>query len=347
MGGRLRRVGIVNGAASLGFVPYHQLDGQPNVVVDGSPTDGTELCLTHWPAIDSPIRFAADLSAQMAFAYLDAFDLHDRASAVSNNHFDQDGLVSLYALIRPEAALERRAMLIDVARAGDFATFDDRNAARVSMTLAAYATPGRSPLGDLPSDYAEMTAQLYVEMLGRIDELCDHPERYHDLWAEEDATLDASEAALGSGQATLEEVPDIDLAVITVPKGGPCAGGHRFGGQWASGLHPMAIYNATDRFSVLVIREQHYDFTYRYESWVQYRSRRPRPRRDLAALVERLNDAEPSPGRWGADPVSVLTPTLQLRGADQSAISPAAFREILEHHLRHAPPAWNPYPDQE
>lgn len=331
----------------LGFVPYDQLDGQPNVVVDGSPTEGTVLCLTHWPAITSPPRFAADLSAQMAFAYLDAFDLHEPATAVSNNHFDQDGLVSLYALTRPEEALERRRMLIDVARAGDFATFDDRNAARVSMAVAAYATPGHSPLEDLPSDYAEMTAQLYVEMLGRIDELCDHPERYRNLWADEDATLDASEADLASGQATLEEVPDIDLAVITVAEGGPRAGGHRFGGQWASGLHPMAIHNATDRFCVLVIRDQHYEFTYRYETWVQYRSRRPRPRRDLAALVDRLNDVETGPGRWEAGPVSGLTPTLQLHGAEQSDIGPAAFRDLLENHLRRPPPAWNPYPDEE
>ncbi len=105
---------------ALKFAPYTELAGAPNVVVDGSPTDGTVLCLTHWPGIAAPAEFAADLSAQMAFAYLGAFDRHDGAHAVSNNHFDQDGLVSLHALSAPEAALARRELLIEVARAGDF-----------------------------------------------------------------------------------------------------------------------------------------------------------------------------------------------------------------------------------
>jgi hypothetical protein len=93
---------FAQGAA--GFVPYHELGGRPDVVVDGAPTTGTVLCLSHWPGIASPPRFQADLSAQMAFAYLEAYDRHHPATAVSNNHFDQDGLVSIYALARPEAA---------------------------------------------------------------------------------------------------------------------------------------------------------------------------------------------------------------------------------------------------
>jgi hypothetical protein len=33
------------------------------VVVDGSPTEGTVLCLTHWPGIAAPEAMRADLSA--------------------------------------------------------------------------------------------------------------------------------------------------------------------------------------------------------------------------------------------------------------------------------------------
>lgn len=327
----------------LGFVPYNELGGRPNVVVDGSPTEGTVLCLTHWPGIASPAEFRADLSAQMAFAYLEAYNRHHPATAVSNNHFDQDGLVSLYALARPEGALARRDLLIDVARAGDFATFERREAARISMALSAYATPGRSPLDGLAADYAVMAGQLYSELLGRLDELCDHPDRYRHLWAEEDASLEASEAALATGQVTIEEVMDIDLAVVTVSKNAPRAGGHRFAGEWVFGPHPMSICNATDRFALLVIREQSYEFTYRYETWVQYQSRRPRPRVDLSALAERLNSDERGPGRWIAGPVSGLTPTLRLHGAEQSDISPLCFRTAVQDYLRDGQPAWDPY----
>lgn len=336
---------VVGGKRSplLGFVPYNELGGRLNVVVDGAPASGTVLCLTHWPGIDSPPQFQADLSAQMAFAYLEAYDRHDPADAVSNNHFDQDGLVSLYVLARPEAALARRDLLVEVARAGDFATFRRRDAARISMALSAYATPDRSPLRDLACDYATMTGQLYSELLGRLGELCDHPGRYRHLWAEEDASLAASEAALATGQATVDEVADIDLAVVTVAEDAPRAGGHRFAGEWAFGLHPMAICNATGRFAVLIIRGQSYELFYRYETWVQYRSRRPRRRVDLTALAERLNGEERGHGQWVAEPVSGLTPALRLQGSDQSDISPTRFRALAEGYLRSGRPAWDPY----
>ena len=90
--------GIGPRSPDLHYVPYGELAGDaagsdsdagvPNVVVDGSPTSGTLLCLSHWPGIGSPAPFAADLSAEMAFLYLDAFDHHPGAEAVSNNHFD-------------------------------------------------------------------------------------------------------------------------------------------------------------------------------------------------------------------------------------------------------------------
>jgi len=327
----------------LHFVPYEELAGTPNVVVDGSPTDGTLLCLTHWPGIASPAEFRADLSAQMAFAYLGAYNLHDPATAVSNNHFDQDGLVSIYALTRPDAALARQGLLVDIARAGDFATFEHRDAARISMVLSAYATPGRSPIADLATDYGAKTSQLYQDLLVRFDEICDHPDRYRSLWEEEDATLTASEAALTTSRVTLDEVEDIDLAVFTLPEIGRWSGGSRFAGQWKTGLHPMALYNATDRFAVLTIRGQSYEFTYRYESWVQYRSKRPRPRTDLGPLAERLNAEESPPGHWIGEQASGLTPTLVLQGAQQSDIDPIRFRLLLEDHLRNAKPAWDPY----
>src|SRR5579875_1328473 len=101
-------------APPLDYVPYHRLDGRPNVVVDGSPTDGTVLTLTHWPGYAAPPGLARDLSAEMAFAYLDAgAGRHGPARAVSNNHFDQDGLVGLFALARPEEAEPRRRLLED------------------------------------------------------------------------------------------------------------------------------------------------------------------------------------------------------------------------------------------
>ena len=55
-----------------------------------------------------------------------------------------------------------------------------------------------------------------------------------------------------SGAVTIEEVPELDLAVVGIPEGAPDGGGHRFGGSWVRGLHPMALHNATARGALLV-----------------------------------------------------------------------------------------------
>jgi hypothetical protein len=338
------------GFTPLRYVPYGSLGASvPSVVVDGSPAEGTVLCLSHWPGIESPPEFWADLSAQMAFLYVDAGgERHGTASVVSNNHFDQDGLVGVFALHSPEEARARRTLLEDVARAGDFARTDSREAARVSMVLAAYADPERSPLAGLPdsSDYEGQTAALYAELLGLLPELCDHVGRFESLWGEEDATLDASEAALASGSVTISEVPELDLAVVSVPEDAPDAGGHRFGGLWLPGLHPMAVNAATERGALLTVRGRRYQFEYRYESWVQFRSRRVRPRVELGPLADALSTAESDAGgsvTWTADRVSGLTPALGPAGGAESGLAPSAVRTLVEGHLRRAPAAWDPF----
>jgi hypothetical protein len=326
---------------ALHYVPYEELAGRGNVVVDGSPTEGTVLSLSHWPHLSIPPGLKADLSAEMAMAYLDRLDLHASAEFVSNNHFDQDGLVSLFALINPEAAWAQRDLLIDVAAAGDFAIYRSRAAAHISMTIAAFADPERSPLAFDPE--ADRTAGLYEDLLGRLPELLGDPDRYRNLWSDEDATLSDSEEFVNSGLVQIDEDLDLDLAVIHIPEEAPDSGGHRFGQMWMKGLHPMAVHNATGRFAVLSVRGRSYEFAYRYESWVQYQSRRPRPRVDLRRLAAELTAQEPEGATWIFEGAEYLIPRLYLLGASESAISSEEFQSRLEDSLRTAPPAWDPY----
>ena len=322
------------------FQPYHELAGRPNVIVDGSPTDGTILTVTHWPGYPPPEVVAADTSGEMAFRLLEHPALLDGAAVVSNNHFDQDGLVSIHTLVDPAAALARRPFLEDVARAGDFAVYRDRDAARVSMVLSAWAD-GRGGL-DLPAGYPEQTALLYAEWTTRLPELCDDVAAYRDLWAAEDETLDASEAALERGDVAVTERAEVDLAIVDVGPGAPDGGGHRFGGDWVAGLHPMAVHNATDRLVVAMVRGRNYDVELRYESWVQLRSRPLRLRRDLTPLAARLQDEERGDAVWTALPVGRLVPRL-VSGDGDSSIERDRFVALLADHLATAPPAWDPF----
>ena len=307
------------------YVEYEASATEPNIVIDGSPNDGTVLCLTHWPGIECPAPgMADDLSAQMAFRYLDSdMALHGDAEVVTNNHFDQDGFVGVFALVHPEIALPRRELLLDIAAAGDFGTYRDRRAARISMVMSAWSFEHD------PFDCA----------LARFAALLDDQEPYRLIWEAEDADLTASEAALDARSVTIDTEPALDLAVVRVDESvGPWSG-HRFAGsQRFEGVHPMALHNATDMSILALVHGRRYSLTHRYETWVQYQTR-PRPCRvDLVPLAAQLTAMDDV--AWSADPVGRLTPTLRHDG--ESSLSPETFLMTAREHLRTSPPAFDP-----
>ena len=326
------------------YTPYQLLAERPNVIVDGAANDHTVLALSHWPHSGTPAQLAADLSAEIVLRYLDRPELHVSADVVSNNHFDEDGLVGVWAMVNPDEAQRRRDLLVDIAAAGDFGTFRDRRAARAAFTISGYADPDHSPLGAdvFALDYPELVEALFNELLPRVGDICDRLDDYRFLWEAEDAVLAESEAAIASGAATVEELPSLDLAVVAIPDDLADRRVHRFTQRRIESIHPMAVHNATDCFRVLVVQGRRYRFHYRYESWVQYVSRKPLPRVDLAPLAARLSELERH-GRWQADGVESITPVLQLVGGEETSIDIATFRAELARHLADAPPAWNPY----
>ena len=313
----------------MNYVPYHELEGVPNIVVDGAAADSTVLTLSHWPGVSLPEELKADLSAEIAFRYLERPEYHVDVEAVSNNHFDQDGIVGMFALLHPKQALADRELLVDVASAGDFATYRDRSAARIAMTLAALTDPEMSPLDSsvFERSYGEQTATFYREFLPLLPEMLEHPHGWAPYWDEEDAFLDRSEAAIRAGEVAVEEHPEIDLAVITLPQDAPEQSVHRFTSSRVVTCHPMAVCNATERLRLLFLRGSHYELQYRYETWVQYHSRPVLPRVDWAPLAERLQ--EESGEAWEHDDIGKITPTLQRPGGEASSLSPLRFKELV------------------
>ncbi|MCP5029478.1 MAG: hypothetical protein GY929_24675 [Actinomycetia bacterium] len=325
------------------FLGYEQSRGVPNIVVDGSPNEATVLTLTHWPGQPQPPGTDVDTSAEMVFAHLDDPTGHQPADVVTNNHFDQDGAVGLFALTDPAAALDERERLVDLAAAGDFGTYRYREAARASMILSAFADPLRSPLSeDLTGDPATDTAYLYQSVLPRLVEMVTDPLGYEDLWAAEDEVLSASEEAIDDGRVRITEYVDLDLAVIEIDSTEPERRGHRFGHLYGGPIHPMAVHNATERTRLLMVHGNRFSYVDRYETWVQFHTRTPPFRVDLGPLAEALNRAESGSATWEAKPPSALTPVLDHD--HDSSLGIDAVVAAVRHHLRTAPPAWDPFP---
>lgn len=318
---------------------YKQSAQVPNIIVDGSANAGTELVLSHWQNNTTPQDLRADLSAQIVFNYLARPEIKSEATVISNDHFDADGLVGIYSLINPDDAEDLKDLLIDIAGAGDFNVYKNREAARISFILDAWQTPKLSPLKSsvLAQDYPTVTNILYEELLPRFPRIIEKVDYLEKYWKAQDNLLETSEEALKNRRFKLTEFPDVDLAIVTMPDAnvGP-----------SKSVHRMAVHNQTDCMRILLMQETNYEFYYRYESWVDFQSRKTSPRIDMQSLAESLSKQESMDGVWSFGGINEFTPTLRLTGDSQSKIPFESFRsqvlEFLAQHQAKAPAAKDP-----
>jgi hypothetical protein len=328
------------------FAPYGAARQLPNIVVDGAPLPSTLLTLSHWPNNQSPPAVRRDTSTATAFAYLDTPGLHQSVPWVTNNHFDEDGLFSMYAVTEPARALADRELLIAGSFAGDFGVVTDPDAARLCFAIEAVTDPEVSPLpGDVFAE-PDRVAALYTAMLDSLPALlrdfhAGWP-RFGDLWALQDEHLTASRGLLADGVVTLVEHPALDLAVVRIPAYLRRRTARRYLVDEAAAVHPFAINSATQRSRILRVQGAHYEFEYRYESWVQLASRRVPLRVNLDGLAARLNELDDAPG-WVAEDPAGTAPRLHRPDGTPSAIPLDTFLLELEAALTSAPVAWDPY----
>lgn len=180
---------------------------------------------------------------------------------------------------------------------------------------------------------------MYKEMIIRLPEIVTAPDEYRQYWETEDKQITTTEEAIHNGVIRIEEIHDIDLAIITLPD----VNHPPYVENPKDACHQIGLYNALKSFCVVIIQRNYYELQYRYETWVQYQSVRPRPRADLTGLAGLLNSEEKNGVSWEFDGVDDIMPRLHLRDTIASTIAPERFREMVINYLRTAPPAWQQY----
>jgi hypothetical protein len=317
------------------YLPYHRLGKTPNVIVDGRSNDATVLSLSHWRDSGTPEKYRADLSAQIVFAYLDDAD-RIACDVVSNNHFDEDGLVSLFSILYPKLGQQYRQILIDVASAGDFGVFKERDAARIAFVISAWSTPELSPLNQnvFARPYPEVTAILYEELLVRLPNVIEKIDNLRRYWEEEDAFLDATLEAIEANKIVIEEFSDLDLAIVTLDEKLDEFPRDRAPSWVSSVVHPMAMHNCTDCMKVLVIKNGRYELYYRYETWVDFVSKPLAARVDLSDVAKRFSSLEKGRAHWQFTGNDEIISRLKLVGADCSKIEPKVFVDEVKASLK-------------
>jgi len=323
---------------SFRYVPAHLLAGEPHVIVDGAARPGTVYTLSHWPGTPTPPSLNADLSAEIVRLALAAGETLPAVDVASIDHYDVDGVVALALLVIEGLDAEHGPILVEAARVGDFDVVTDRRAALIAFALNAIDDHEKAR----PRDTFEYGGVVAGKALDVLSALAADPQRFESLWRAECAAYDASVRALAEGAATIEEIPELDLAVVTVA---PRHHGAPSWGSWP--IHRAAVHSETDCLRVATLAGGRMEFRYRYESWVRLATRRPRPRVDLDQLARDLTAAEAASARWTFDGAGSITGSLHLIGDDTTTtLEPRRIVDMISGALAaldRGPPAWDPY----
>jgi hypothetical protein len=194
-------------------------------------------------------------------------------------------------------------------------------------------------------DRLERCGTQAQQALDMLFDLAGDPEGFEPWWRDEWDAYDSSVRAVADGRVTIEEVPELDLAIVRVDTGhgqtGPMA--------WESApLHRAAVHSATSCLRVVTLAGPWMTFHFRYESWVRLEGHRPRPRVDLERLAHVLTAAEGgSTGGWVFDGAGSITGELHRVDAEApSTIEPERFLQLIRAELAtldRGPAAWDPY----
>lgn len=290
--------------------------------------------LSHWPGPPPPAALAHDVTTGMALAYARASEAERREllgefRVVTNDHYDTDGALSLFALLDPAAALPHGDLMIRAATTGDFRTWHGEDALAVDLTVWAARDAAGSPLRerlDAIDDYMTASDLCYRWAFEQLPQILADPFRWSSLWQPRFDRVVRERRRLLDGEVRVERHEDLDLAVIHLP--GPLT------------RHTI-VSAADDLYRVLVVHESErgfrYRFSYRNESWfLRLRDRCP-PRRPLDAAAAALNELEGDDRRWWYTPIDSTSAQLGFGSIERQANVFDDFRADLDPPSRLTP----------
>lgn len=169
-------------AHPFSYFPFGSKAPPEAIACDGL-VEGAGLHASHWEGNRTPAHLKDDTSTEIALRW--AEQGLPKGTLVTNNHFDADGALSVFALLRPDIASSHKGLIVAAAEAGDFDEWpaDDRGL-RLDMAIRA--------LGARAGD----DGQAYTTVLEALPELLTTIDAREDLWKDEwDSLIDAERRA--------------------------------------------------------------------------------------------------------------------------------------------------------
>ena len=275
------------------------LDNVPKLSVDG--TVSNSIHFSHWQGNTTPREVKADTSTEIALnlvASPNRAALTNNIDLVVNNHFDTDGVLSVWTVLNGERALEFRDLLVSAAEAGDFSEHSSDDGVRVSLAIqgsnqAGSSNTDASPLASfLAGHQVDDDARSYELVLPEVERLLSNVNAYESLWRESWNNVVLALESFARGTSRVVEHEDSRISLITLAPDLP--------------EYLMAISKHAHGELFLIATPVSggwlYRLDYPYYSWAETVVRPAIARRDLTNALATLNDKEGNRnGRWQVD----------------------------------------------
>ena len=315
----------------------------PKLSVDGTVDDAIHF--SHWKGNQTPASVKADTSTEIALKVAAAADretLTRGIDLVTNNHFDTDGVLSVWTMLNGERALDLRDRLIAAAEAGDFSEMSSADGVRASIVIQGSDSPtdkSGSPLAlQLAGEDSVTEARSYELVLPHVEDVIRNPDKYEPLWHDSWSRIERALDSFASGTSRVEETEGGKLSVVTLapeifsPAGFSPA-------QYAAPFTAVSYHARGELFLIATPMNDGwaYRIDYPYYSWAETVVRPGIERHDLSEAMSRLNELEGnSAARWQVDS-SELASAAKFLDAEgtlaASALAPDAVATELRRSL--------------
>ena len=315
----------------------------PKLSVDG--TVSNSLHFSHWQGNETPLALKADTSTEIALnlvASKQRDELTRGVELVTNNHFDTDGVLSVWTVLNGERALELKELLIPAAEAGDFSEWTTTDGVRASLVIQGSDQPNEATCSPLANHLAGRAVtderQAYELVLPEVERVLTHTDDYEPLWRANWNRIEMAVESFERGASKVEEEQNAKLSIITLAP-------ELYGSAGFNPTEDTAPYTAISRYArgqlfLIAIPANmggwFYRMDYPYYSWAETVVRPALCRRDLASVVAELNELETEKGGWRLDKseLSSAIKFLDTNGVQGvSKLAPDAVAETLRRAL--------------
>ncbi|HEX2271208.1 MAG TPA: DUF6687 family protein [Pyrinomonadaceae bacterium] len=273
------------------------IDNVPKLSVDGTVENSVHF--SHWEGNTTSAEVKADTSTEIALnlvASPNYATLTQNIELVTNNHFDTDGVLSVWTVLNGKRALGYRDLLISAAEAGDFSEHSSDDGVRVSIAIQGSDQAGSdnddgSPLAAwLAGNQVDDEAQAYELVLPEVERLLSNVSAYESLWREGWNHVALAFESFGRGTSRVVEHEVSRISLITLEPG------------LQSPKMAIAKHARGELFLIATPTPGGwlYRLEYPYYSWAETVVRPRIERRDLTSALATLSEKEVN-GSWRSD----------------------------------------------